>query len=175
MGFYHRLRRGSPHSQGSAPPSTAPRSTGSFGRQFPRYPALFGDEMAGKNWPRYPSVPFPPRFHFRPLKTTPLPTLWMVLCSKRLPIHAPAPSKAKWQLKDEFLKQLVGLIYFSLSLSILSRTFFPHDFFLASSWLISQSMLSTQILNDLQKIRFKTSFVSRSPWYSPIYSQGPTH
>jgi hypothetical protein len=36
-------------------------------------------------------------------------------------------------------------------------------------------MLSTQILNDLQKIRFKTSFVSRSPWYSSIYSQGPTH
>ena len=84
--------------------------------------------------------------------------------------HAPAPSKAKLQLNDEFLKRLVGLIYLSLSLSILSRTF--------SAWLFFGKFMANQPTNAKhanleQKIRFKTSFVSRSPWYPSIYSQGP--
>ena len=61
-----------------------------------------------------------------------------------------------------------------LSLSLLS----PYSPVLFSAWLFFGKFMANQPTNAKhanleQKIRFKTSFVSRSPWYPSIYSQGP--
>jgi len=56
--------------------------------------------------------------------------------------HAPAPSKAKWQLKDEFLKRLVGLIYLSLSLFLS-----PYSPVLFSAWHFFGKFMANQPIN----------------------------
>ena len=134
----------------------------------------------GKTGPGILQCPFLQGFTSGPWKLPHYPLFgWFCVQNACQFISCPCALQSKMATKGWIPEKACGVdIPLSLSLSFSLHTlpyFFPHDIFLASSWLISQSMLSTQILNDLQKIRFKTSFVSRSPWYSSIYSQGPTH